>query len=53
PALSLPYELISEIFIICLPLHRRVRPSRKCAPLLLAQICGHWRSIAIATPELW
>ncbi|KAJ6566281.1 hypothetical protein B0H19DRAFT_1257534 [Mycena capillaripes] len=53
PALSLPYELISEIFILCLPLHRRVRPGRKRAPLLLAQICGHWRSIALATPELW
>ncbi|KAJ6477822.1 hypothetical protein C8R47DRAFT_1139563 [Mycena vitilis] len=52
-ALTLPYELISDIFLLCLPLHRRVRPGRKLAPLHLAQICGYWRAIALALPELW
>ncbi|KAJ7138396.1 hypothetical protein C8R44DRAFT_976121 [Mycena epipterygia] len=52
-ALELPYELTSQIFIHCLPLHRRVRPGRKRAPLQLAQICGQWRAVALATPELW
>ncbi|KAJ7718276.1 hypothetical protein B0H16DRAFT_1609575 [Mycena metata] len=31
----------------------RVRPSPKLAPLLLAQICGDWRAVAISIPELW
>ncbi|KAJ6552835.1 hypothetical protein B0H19DRAFT_950013, partial [Mycena capillaripes] len=53
PALTLPYELMCDIFFLCLPLHRRVRPSRKCAPLHLAQICGHWRAMALAMPQLW
>ncbi|KAF7354377.1 F-box domain-containing protein [Mycena venus] len=53
PALELPYELISDIFISCLPLRRRVRPHRNRAPLNLASICGQWRSVAITTPQLW
>ncbi|KAF8208043.1 hypothetical protein K438DRAFT_1961556 [Mycena galopus ATCC 62051] len=52
-ALELPFELISKIFISCLPLRRRVRPHRNRAPLNLASICGQWRAVAIATPELW
>ncbi|KAJ7673788.1 hypothetical protein DFH06DRAFT_1173284 [Mycena polygramma] len=52
-ALTLPYELVSDIFVLCLPLHRRLRPGRKRAPLHLAQICGYWRAIALALPELW
>ncbi|KAJ7729940.1 hypothetical protein B0H16DRAFT_1893722 [Mycena metata] len=52
-ALELPYELTSKIFIDCLPLRRRVRPRRRQAPLQIAQVCGHWRAVALATPELW
>ncbi|KAF7335031.1 hypothetical protein MVEN_02253300 [Mycena venus] len=52
-ALDLPFELISQIFVACLPLRRRVRPHRRRAPLNLASICSQWRAIAIATPELW
>ncbi|KAF8191922.1 hypothetical protein K438DRAFT_1830259 [Mycena galopus ATCC 62051] len=52
-ALELPFELVSEIFIACLPIRRRVRPHRNRAPLNLASICGQWRAVAIATPELW
>jgi hypothetical protein len=29
----------------------KARPNQ--APLQVAQICGHWRAIALATPELW
>ncbi|KAJ7845505.1 hypothetical protein B0H14DRAFT_2224682, partial [Mycena olivaceomarginata] len=29
------------------------RPDQTKAPLQVAQICGHWRAIALATPELW
>ncbi|KAJ7939520.1 hypothetical protein B0H13DRAFT_1587148, partial [Mycena leptocephala] len=52
PALKLPYELTAKIFSYCLPA-RRVRPDLTKAPLQVAQICGHWRAIALATPELW
>lgn len=53
PALKIPYELTAKIFSYCLPVHRRVRPDQTKAPLQVAQICGHWRAIALATPELW
>ncbi|KAJ7154162.1 hypothetical protein C8R46DRAFT_1297869, partial [Mycena filopes] len=53
PVLTLPNEIVSHIFIQCLPAHGRVRPSRFRAPLLLAQICHHWREIAISTCRLW
>ncbi|KAJ6535203.1 hypothetical protein DFH09DRAFT_1369627 [Mycena vulgaris] len=53
PALTLPHELASKIFINTLPSHRRVRPGRKRAPLQLAQVCSQWRAVALGTPELW
>ncbi|KAJ7021539.1 hypothetical protein C8F04DRAFT_1402849 [Mycena alexandri] len=52
-ALDLPFELTSKIFVFCLPIRGRVRPHRKLAPLLLAQICGRWRAVALETPQLW
>ncbi|KAJ7137541.1 hypothetical protein C8R43DRAFT_1109833 [Mycena crocata] len=53
PVLTLPYEVISRIFVACLPWHGRVRPAPLAPPLLLAQICGHWREVALGTCELW
>ncbi|KAJ7766604.1 hypothetical protein B0H16DRAFT_1882659 [Mycena metata] len=53
PVFTLPNEIVSRIFIECLPSHGRVRPSPIRAPLLLAQICHHWREIALSTCELW
>ncbi|KAJ7181237.1 hypothetical protein C8R46DRAFT_1320036 [Mycena filopes] len=50
---SVPTELVSEIFIATLPADGRVRPSPHAVPLSLAQICRHWRDIALATPQLW
>ncbi|KAK7036308.1 hypothetical protein R3P38DRAFT_3485262 [Favolaschia claudopus] len=52
-ALRLPFELITAIFILCLPLHRRVRAHPNRTPLNLASICTQWRVIALETPELW
>ncbi|KAJ7652535.1 hypothetical protein DFH06DRAFT_537066 [Mycena polygramma] len=43
----------SRIFVHCLPSHGRVSASPSRAPLLLAQICRHWREVAIATCGLW
>ncbi|KAJ7182388.1 hypothetical protein C8R43DRAFT_845088, partial [Mycena crocata] len=53
PALKLPYELTSQIFMDCLPVYGRARPSLRAAPLLLAQICVVWRSVALSLPQLW
>ncbi|KAF7322423.1 F-box domain-containing protein [Mycena chlorophos] len=54
PILALPSEILSEIFVQCLP------PYPICPPLLgdsspttLAQVCRSWRETAHATPELW
>ncbi|KAJ7074015.1 hypothetical protein C8F01DRAFT_1360749 [Mycena amicta] len=54
PVLTLPNEIVSEIFIQYLPTY----PS--CPPLLgdgsptkLGQICRRWRAIAHTTPALW
>ncbi|KAJ7276940.1 hypothetical protein C8J57DRAFT_197766 [Mycena rebaudengoi] len=51
--LDLPFEIASKIFLECLPSHGRIRPAPDEPPLLLAQICQQWRSVAIATPGLW
>ncbi|KAF8207694.1 hypothetical protein K438DRAFT_1521965, partial [Mycena galopus ATCC 62051] len=51
PILDLPPELISLIFVHCLPSFAELHPSK--APLLLAHICGAWRALALRTPELW
>ncbi|KAK6984810.1 hypothetical protein R3P38DRAFT_2661949 [Favolaschia claudopus] len=49
----LPFELISKVFIQCLPRYGRARPDPQLAPLLLLQICRRWRTIALETPWLW
>ncbi|KAJ7223507.1 hypothetical protein GGX14DRAFT_658360 [Mycena pura] len=53
PVLTLPVEIISRIFLRCLPSHGRIAPSPTTAPLLLAQICRHWREVALSTSRLW
>ncbi|KAJ7837131.1 hypothetical protein B0H13DRAFT_2677958 [Mycena leptocephala] len=52
PVLTLPNEITARIFVHCLPSHGE-RPSPQTAPLLPAQICRHWRAVALATCELW
>ncbi|KAF7352059.1 F-box domain-containing protein [Mycena venus] len=53
PVLTLPPEITSRIFLKCLPFHGRVQPSATKAPLVLAQVCRHWRDVALATARLW
>lgn len=53
PIERLPRELYEEIFLLCLPQARFIRPSSRHAPLLLGQICVTWRRIALTTPRLW
>ncbi|KAJ6497391.1 hypothetical protein C8R45DRAFT_982724 [Mycena sanguinolenta] len=52
PISSLPPEIISRIFVLCLP-PLGAAPSRRNAPLQTAQICRSWRAVTINTPELW
>ncbi|KAJ7633452.1 hypothetical protein DFH06DRAFT_1222845 [Mycena polygramma] len=53
PVLKLPVEITSRVFLCCLPTGGCVVPSSSNAPLLLAQICRHWRDVALSTPQLW
>ncbi|KAJ7149674.1 hypothetical protein C8R46DRAFT_1009101 [Mycena filopes] len=54
PVLTLPNEIVSEIFLHTVPsdLGDRV-PDPTHGPLLVAQICRKWRDIALSTPRLW
>ncbi|KAJ6512560.1 hypothetical protein C8R45DRAFT_812130 [Mycena sanguinolenta] len=54
PALTLPNELTSEIFIHFLPLYPVPPPLIGLAsPTALTRICRKWREIALDTPALW
>ncbi|KAJ7154050.1 hypothetical protein C8R46DRAFT_1356823 [Mycena filopes] len=54
PALTLPTELVCEIFKNCLPTYPLAPPLvGPTSPTLLTQICRHWREIALAMPILW
>ncbi|KAJ6462137.1 hypothetical protein C8R45DRAFT_528990, partial [Mycena sanguinolenta] len=53
PILTIPDEVSSQIFLLCLPADGRVRPSPCSAPLSLAQICSHFRRICLSTQGLW
>jgi hypothetical protein len=54
PIWRLPSEILSQIFMHC---HRQ-DPRKKIArlnkaPLLLGSVCSTWRTIALATAQLW
>ncbi|KAJ7918329.1 hypothetical protein B0H13DRAFT_296024 [Mycena leptocephala] len=54
PVLTLPNEIVSEIFIHFLPLRPLCPPlTGRLSPTTLTQICRRWRQVAQATPELW
>ncbi|KIK66577.1 hypothetical protein GYMLUDRAFT_37736 [Collybiopsis luxurians FD-317 M1] len=53
PIRRLPLEILSEIFVHCLPKKKFIRPSPHEPPLLLTQICRRWRDVAISTSKLW
>ncbi|KAK7014328.1 F-box domain-containing protein [Favolaschia claudopus] len=54
PVLTLPTEIISEIFLQFLPTYPEA-PGLfdDLSPTTLTHICRHWREIAITTPALW
>ena len=49
----LPPEILSEIFVRCLPSETYIRPGASTAPLLLVGVCSGWRKVALGTPRLW
>ncbi|TDL21821.1 hypothetical protein BD410DRAFT_279849 [Rickenella mellea] len=53
PIRHIPPEILSQIFILCLPENCLPRPHRLEAPLLLCQICSLFMKVAHATPALW
>ncbi|KAK7013119.1 hypothetical protein R3P38DRAFT_1517092 [Favolaschia claudopus] len=57
PVLSLPTEIISEVFVHCLahkPNHfGSFIPFTNLAPFVLLRVCRKWRAIATTTPRLW
>ncbi|TDL17660.1 hypothetical protein BD410DRAFT_901335 [Rickenella mellea] len=53
PFHSVPIEIISEIFLRCLPVDELPRSSPETAPTSLTHVCRSWRKIAIGTPSLW
>ncbi|KAJ6532010.1 hypothetical protein B0H19DRAFT_1005659 [Mycena capillaripes] len=57
PIRRIPPEVLSEIFIQCLPQDTKfvkfVKASVTDCPLLLTQVSSNWRCVALATPLLW
>ncbi|KAF7367588.1 F-box domain-containing protein [Mycena sanguinolenta] len=54
PVLTLPNEIVVEIFVHFLPKYPSCPPlTGPNSPFLLTQICGKWRKIASETPILW
>jgi hypothetical protein len=53
PLRRVPPEILSDIFVQCLPRTQYIGPMRHQAPLLLGQICRRWRQVAFSTPQLW
>ncbi|KAK6978038.1 F-box domain-containing protein [Favolaschia claudopus] len=54
PVLTLPLEIISEIFLHYLPPYPTPPPlTGSLSPIRLTHICRQWRDIVIATPVFW
>ncbi|KAJ7074021.1 hypothetical protein C8F01DRAFT_1098994 [Mycena amicta] len=54
PVLTLPNEIVAEIFVQYLPSYPACPPILgDGSPTKLAQLCSHWRQIAHGTPTLW
>ncbi|KAJ7470992.1 hypothetical protein FB451DRAFT_324350 [Mycena latifolia] len=54
PVLTLPTEIVSEIFTHFVPVYPACPPLvGLLSPSTLGQVCRKWRQIAISTPSLW
>jgi len=50
---QLPPEILSEIFLYCIPHEQFPVACRTQAPLLLTQVSASWRALALVSPDLW
>ncbi|KAH7887056.1 hypothetical protein F5I97DRAFT_1829519 [Phlebopus sp. FC_14] len=53
PARRVPPEVLGQIFYHCLPKSPYITPRNVECPMVLTQVCRHWRAVAMATPRLW
>ncbi|KAJ7193781.1 hypothetical protein GGX14DRAFT_587540 [Mycena pura] len=54
PVLTLPSEIVSEIFLKFIPVYPSCPPMMGIhSPSHLMRICRQWRDIALSTPQLW
>ncbi|KAK7033404.1 hypothetical protein R3P38DRAFT_3186940 [Favolaschia claudopus] len=54
PVLTLPNEIVGEIFLDFLPPYPEPPPLLgEDSPTILTHICRQWREIALTTPALW
>jgi hypothetical protein len=53
PICRLPTEILSEIFLYCLPEDEHLLYTSRLAPMLLTTICHRWREVAVGLPMLW
>ncbi|KAG2345918.1 hypothetical protein BDR05DRAFT_1058064 [Suillus weaverae] len=49
----LPTEILSQIFVRCLPEDSHLSLAQNEAPVLLTRICRLWREVAVDMPNLW
>lgn len=52
-AQSLVVELLSDIFLECLPVDGLARIRMKEVPLTVSHVCRHWRFVSLSTRRLW
>ncbi|TDL21826.1 hypothetical protein BD410DRAFT_898657 [Rickenella mellea] len=50
---GLPFDVLSQIFLSCLPDEGFPTLSAEEAPMVLGRVCSHWRDVALATHVLW
>ncbi|TDL25318.1 hypothetical protein BD410DRAFT_785235 [Rickenella mellea] len=49
----LSFEILSQIFLDCLPETGFPSVWTHEAPVILGRICSQWRSVSLRTPQLW
>ncbi|KAK7001341.1 hypothetical protein R3P38DRAFT_3048605 [Favolaschia claudopus] len=53
PIQRIPPEILSEIFVACLPKERNCVMSATESPMLLGRVCSLWRTLSHSIPRLW
>ncbi|KAG1756977.1 hypothetical protein EDB19DRAFT_1822179 [Suillus lakei] len=49
----LPTEILSQIFLDCLPEDEYLSPTSSMAPMSFTAVCRRWREVAMGLPSLW